>query len=393
MGCIYFVFIFINPAGPFSSFIECIFHNLLFKYDNLFHQWKGLESVGAVYIYIVPAYFMENSFILCANWKLKFTLNFLYSFHILFFPITLCTQMAELQSGIQDAHVPIGDGKAHTSSNTPKHSSPTRVRRQLGLFLLLAIILTAVAVGIGVPLMGRAYNINLLLMSPGSETSGMFTLPSQIVGVYLQIYLGTLGLMLFGNFIPSLILLNFSQHIFFSIIVTLLVGFLLAMALIMYYFIEPQKTFTTYPNVSANDPNRSGSGAFFFVGFSFLVGLCLGILQFHTSLKQNRGSSRMGPNKGPDCAHGSIIQMPNDEEYHNGLHSLTFTSRWGMMERLSVQLRNLCCRGRRRALGFIALCVFLAFVFLTRSWLELWQGHFLIEKICLDNVLCVCDAL
>ena len=241
-----------------------------------------------------------------------------------------------------------------------------RASRQLFLYIFLSVLLTALAIGLGIPLVGRTYNIDITLASfdlPNLQ-NGMFHHRYQLLGMYIQIYLGTLGLMLFGNFIPSFIVLQLSRPLYISIILTLLGSFLLAMALIMYFFIEPQKTFTDHVDVGANDPNMSTAGCFFFVGMSFLAGLCIGILRFQIQGQKSNCQSQKPPSKFfNDCVRLSVPPGGSSDVVHNHgqpHHSTSkFTGSWGLVPRFTALVKSIFVRGRRRAIAFVAFYVFL----------------------------------
>ena len=252
--------------------------------------------------------------------------------------------------------------KLDGSSYPPKFYSTSRARRQLAFYFIIAILSISLAMGLGIPLVGRSYNINIshiyeVNASLADLMNGRFTSSSQLLGMYLQIYLGTLGLMLFGNFIPSFVVLQLPRSLYIAIIIALLLCFLIAMAMSMYFFIEPQKTFTSHINVGAGDPNLSTSGAFFFMGFSFLVGLCLGILRLQLLMGKDRGQMT---NNIENNAHVPI-DIGSEEHHHtsNSKHSLRFTKGWRLTKCKSSCMQNLFRQGRRRAAAFIIFYILL----------------------------------
>ena len=234
-----------------------------------------------------------------------------------------------------------------------------RAQLQLVLYFLFAITSVSVAMGVGIPIMGRDYSTAIQLFTAASLVNGMINNPYQLLGLYLQIYLGTLGLMLFGNFIPSLVVLHLSQRLFLSIIAFLFFGFILAMALSMYYLIEPHKTFTDQVDVSSNDPNRSASGCFFFCGFSFLACVCAAIFQIHHSFYASKvnttGIWSLAKTDFTITVHRDDLSV--EQSFTNS--PIKFRKNWGLANKIKAFIMFFSERGRRKALGFIGLCIFL----------------------------------
>ena len=214
---------------------------------------------------------------------------------------------------------------------------------------------------VGIPLMGVSFSSAIL---QGIPDDGMITSPQELLGVYLQIYLGTLGIMLLGNSTSELVVLRLHHRVFLSTIISLLVGFIVAMGLCMYYLIEPQKTFSSDDDsISTNDPNRSASGCFFFVGFSYLAGICLGILYVQFNDRKRLEKAKVSCSTCKSC----IISIPNDQgNRFAGVTAvpasdttLIFRNKWGLSSKIKRHALLFFRKGNRQALGFIALCIFL----------------------------------
>ena len=120
------------------------------------------------------------------------------------------------------------------------------------------------------------YNVNIPVIVPenGALSSG-----NQMLCIFVVIYLGTLSIVMFVNFIPSLVVLNFRPWIYLSILSISFLGSVLGFVLSLYFLIEPQKTFDSSTVVgSGNDPILASIGTFFCFGFAFLAILCGGII-------------------------------------------------------------------------------------------------------------------
>ncbi len=84
--------------------------------------------------------------------------------------------------------------------------------------------------------------------------------------------------MLLANLVPSLVILNFSFNAVRVMLAVIVAISLMAIALTIYYLIEPQKTFTDTVVIGSNDPILSTVGAFYLFAFAFLFFLSGGIL-------------------------------------------------------------------------------------------------------------------
>ena len=102
---------------------------------------------------------------------------------------------------------------------------------------------------------------------------------AQLFCIFIIIYLGTLSMVMFVNFIPSLVVLNLPTWLYLSMLSAMLAGSILGLAFSVVFLVEPQKTFDlNYAAGSGNDPILASIGVFFSFGFAFLVLLCAGII-------------------------------------------------------------------------------------------------------------------
>lgn len=140
---------------------------------------------------------------------------------------------------------------------------------------LLAGALLAVALGAGLPLMGRVYNPDLKILT---SLNGALHNNGEFLGIFLLMYLGTLAITLLGNFIPNIVVLDLPFWAFRLVIAFFFTLSLAGCALVMAYMLEPQLTFTPSVVVGRGDPLLWSAGGFYFVGFSYLAMLSGGVL-------------------------------------------------------------------------------------------------------------------
>ena len=232
------------------------------------------------------------------------------------------------------------------------HKPNSRIRKELVFYLIVAVVTLAVAMGVGISITGSLYG----------ETDGIlrgrFSSESQLAGIYLQIYFGTLSLMLFANFIPGLVILRLPYRVYVGVMGGLLAGFLLGLALCMYYLIQPQATYIDHAtHQGLGDPVTVTSGGLFFVGFVFLAGLCmsiLGALLLANSKAHRDAKHRLKrESQPPEVTSGKDVIFPS---HISGkfLALLQYAK-----ESWFVQVTYLILTRRRRALGFIVINILL----------------------------------
>ncbi len=115
------------------------------------------------------------------------------------------------------------------------------------------------ALGAGLPLLGRVYDPNL---PERSSANGSLRGSWEFLGLVLLIYMGTLSILVWANFVPSIAILKLPffvlQLIFCCVFVLALVG----CVLVMVFMVELHKTFA-----GTSDPLIAAAGCFFFVSF------------------------------------------------------------------------------------------------------------------------------
>lgn len=153
--------------------------------------------------------------------------------------------------------------------------STPRNRKQVIGFWVVAVIALLLSLGLGTALMGRLYNPNV---AAGTDPYNGRVTRSQLVGIYLLTFLGTLSVMMFANAIPSLVVFGWSRTKITIILLFLMLSFIVGLVLMVVYMWEPQKTYTDAPAVASNDQALIAVGSFFFVGFGFLALMIGGIL-------------------------------------------------------------------------------------------------------------------
>ena len=109
-------------------------------------------------------------------------------------------------------------------------------------------------------MIGRAYDPHREVSDP---SNGAFSKASQLGGVFIVMYAGTLSIMLFVNLIPGIAVLQFSLRVTLMILALLFCCFLTGTALAMNYLVQPQDTFTHSVVVGTQDPILSTIGVFF----------------------------------------------------------------------------------------------------------------------------------
>ena len=169
---------------------------------------------------------------------------------------------SDSQSGLaSDDHGGVAAVGAHAQTSSAGPTTLKRARRQIALLLVAGTSATAIGTGLGISLVGSPYSFTYDLADP---INGVFTSGWQMFGFFLQIYIGTLGLMLFANFLPGLVVLKLSREVFLAFIFAFLIVFLIGMSLCMFYLINPQGTFGSYndetPVVGTMDPVYAQSG-------------------------------------------------------------------------------------------------------------------------------------
>ena len=93
-----------------------------------------------------------------------------------------------------------------------------RITRQLLGYFLVSIFCIVLGLGGGSALMGRLYNPNVV---PADAHNGQMSGAGQLMGVYLLVYFGTLGIMMAANLIPSLVVLALPRPVHVAALVTL----------------------------------------------------------------------------------------------------------------------------------------------------------------------------
>ncbi len=139
----------------------------------------------------------------------------------------------------------------------------------------MSSISLAVSLGAGVPLLGRVYDPNKPVSVP---TNGQFHGGSEFMGLFLLIYMGTLSILMWASFVPSIAVLKFPFWVMKTIFACLLLAALVACSLVMVYMIEPQKTFTESVVGGTGDPLLAAAGCFYFVSFAYMALLAGSIL-------------------------------------------------------------------------------------------------------------------
>jgi hypothetical protein len=138
---------------------------------------------------------------------------------------------------------------------------------QLLIYFILAVVTLCLSLGLGVELMGYAYDPHMEMTIP---TNGAFTGPWQFVGLMMITFFGTASIMLWANFIPSLAVLQLKPSVLQAVLALVAAGCIIGTALVMRYLIEAQSTFAESLVTGTEDPIRAAVGAFFVVGFGFL---------------------------------------------------------------------------------------------------------------------------
>ena len=151
------------------------------------------------------------------------------------------------------------------------------VRHRALIFIFFFTALLALALSFAViPAIGRIYDVDIPVMV---GTNGAFSNGGQLFCIFIIIYFGTLSMVMFVNFIPSLVVLNLRRWVYFALLSLLLLGSIIGFILSLVYLIEPQLTYdSSHVVASGNDPILASIGAFFCFGFAFLIVLCSGII-------------------------------------------------------------------------------------------------------------------
>lgn len=153
---------------------------------------------------------------------------------------------------------------------------PTRRNvKQTTLYFLIAVISLVLSLGGGTKLLGHMYDYNSPLDSPdnGKMSSG-----SQLVGLFFLIYFGTLSIMMFVNFLPSLVVLDWQRSSLNFILVLFTIASILASLLCFFLLAQPQNTYANSLDGGKVDPAPAAVGLFFFFGFGFISVLCIGMV-------------------------------------------------------------------------------------------------------------------
>jgi hypothetical protein len=172
----------------------------------------------------------------------------------------------------------------------PLMLSTARSRKQVLVFFLVAVISLLLSLGLGTALMGRVYSIT----SPkGDPYNGQFT-RSQLTGIYLLTFFGTLSLMMFGNAIPNLVIFGWPRTKLATALLFMMLSFIVGLVLMVVYMWEPEKTYVKTPaGLGSNDQGLIAVGSFFFVGFGFFTLLIGGILWELFPTEVNRACARV----------------------------------------------------------------------------------------------------
>ena len=155
----------------------------------------------------------------------------------------------------------------------------TRNRLTVFLFFVFGCTLLIVALGAGLPLVGRIYRPYL---DPLDSENGRLTNVEQLIGIVLLLYVGTGGIMLLSNLIPSLVVLNLPIRVVRLLLALISTSSAVGLALCMFYLIEPQKTYTDTMAIGSNDPILATIGAFYLFAFAFLMILSGCVLVYMT---------------------------------------------------------------------------------------------------------------
>lgn len=160
---------------------------------------------------------------------------------------------------------------------------PPSSRNKAYVFFVLALgcALTVLSVASGFALLGRNYN-------PDVPRSGTLPGVKQFMGTFMILYFGTLGMLLLGDMLPSIAVLDLPLNTLRAAMAGACTISLLAAALFMVYAIEPDRTFNKPDSpdsevVGTGDPLLASFGAYYFVTFMYLAVLSGSILVGMTS--------------------------------------------------------------------------------------------------------------
>eukprot|EP00048_Salpingoeca_helianthica_P012119 m.174936 g.174936 ORF g.174936 m.174936 type:complete len:912 (+) comp15329_c1_seq7:84-2819(+) len=154
---------------------------------------------------------------------------------------------------------------------------PPTTRNNITVFLyfFLGVSLLIIALAPGVILLGRVYDPTIPVSDP---SNGKLHSVAQFFGIIFLLYAGIGAMMLLANLFPSLVVINLPFKLVRAIITLSAMMCAVGAALSMEYMIQPDETFTESVDVGVEDPMLASVGATYFIGFCFLLFICLGIL-------------------------------------------------------------------------------------------------------------------
>ena len=135
----------------------------------------------------------------------------------------------------------------------------------------MGIVTLTFAIGAGVPMLGRPYNPRFEV----TVTNGRLNNRTEFAGIVLQLFVGAMAYILLANLVPSLVVLDFSLPTLRVLVGTFCALCILGCTLVMYFLIEPQKTYDVFNDdsevIGIGDPIVATMGSFHFIGFLYLT--------------------------------------------------------------------------------------------------------------------------